>query len=296
MGIGIVIMGVLLFVSVLRLWSYDRQLKEWAEQLTQTDEYSNLRLGTSVRSRAFLRCCRAMNHRLENGQQARIRLENMSRELKYTVSCVSHDIRTPLTGAMGYLQLLENTPDAARQKEYISIIRRRMEDLEGLLEELFLFSKLSNEEYSIECSETAPFPVLCDVLAGFYYRLTAAGVEPAVEFGEEERGVWGSEEALRRIFSNLLQNALRYGSGRLEIKRQGNRITFTNPVKQPETLDADRLFDRFYRSDAARHTGGAGLGLASVKGLMEKMGGSAAAAVEAGQLTIILEFKAPGNL
>lgn len=85
-------------------------------------------------------------------------------------------------------------------------------------------------------------------------------------------------------------------AGRLEIKRQGNRITFTNPVKQPETLDADRLFDRFYRSDAARHTGGAGLGLASVKGLMEKMGGSAAAAVEAGQLTIILEFKAPGNL
>lgn len=56
------------------------------------------------------------------------------------------------------------------------------------------------------------------------------------------------------------------------------------------------LFDRFYRSGAARHTGGAGLGLASVKGLMEKMGGSAAAAVEAGQLTIILEFKAPGNL
>lgn len=107
MGIGIVIMGVLLFVSVLRLWSYDRQLKEWAEQLTQTDEYSNLRLGTSVRSRAFLNCCRAVNERLERGQQARIRQESMSRELKFTISCVSHDIRTPLTGAAGYLQLLE---------------------------------------------------------------------------------------------------------------------------------------------------------------------------------------------
>ena len=154
-------LGAALLLSLLRLWRCERQLKDWAEQLEETDENSNLRLGTSVRSRAFLRCCRAMNHRLENGQQARIRLENMSRELKYTVSCVSHDIRTPLTGAMGYLQLLENTPDAARQKEYISIIRRRMEDLEGLLEELFLFSKLSNEEYSIECSETAPFPVLC---------------------------------------------------------------------------------------------------------------------------------------
>lgn len=110
-------LGAALLLSLLRLWRCERQLKDWAEQLEETDENSNLRLGTSVRSRAFLRCCRAMNHRLENGQQARIRLENMSRELKYTVSCVSHDICTPLTGAMGYLQLLENTPDAARQKE-----------------------------------------------------------------------------------------------------------------------------------------------------------------------------------
>ena len=145
-------LGAALLLSLLRLWRCERQLKDWAEQLEETDENSNLRLGTSVRSRAFLRCCRAMNHRLENGQQARIRLENMSRELKYTVSCVSHDIRTPLTGAMGYLQLLENTPDAARQKEYISIIRRRMEDLEGLLEELFLFSGNSAIPRALRCA------------------------------------------------------------------------------------------------------------------------------------------------
>ena len=75
-------LGAALLLSLLRLWRCERQLKDWAEQLEETDENSNLRLGTSVRSRAFLRCCRAMNHRLENGQQARIRLENMSRELK----------------------------------------------------------------------------------------------------------------------------------------------------------------------------------------------------------------------
>lgn len=168
-------LGAALLLALLRLWRCERQLKDWAEQLEETDENSNLRLGTSVRSRAFLRCCRAMNHRLENGQQARIRLENMSRELKYTVSCVSHDIRTPLTGAMGYLQLLENTPDAARQKEYISIIRRRMEDLEGLLEELFLFSKLSNEEYSIECSKQRHSP--CSAMC---WQASITGLRPRV--------------------------------------------------------------------------------------------------------------------
>lgn len=289
-------LGAALLLCLLRLWRCERQLGDWAEQLEKTDENSNLRLGTSVRSHAFIRFCTAMNLRLEKGQQARIHLETMSREMKYTITCVSHDIRTPLTGAAGYLQLLENTSDAARQKEYISIIRRRMEDLEELLEELFLFSRLSNEEYRIECSETEPFPVLCDVLAGFYYKLTAAGMEPVVEFEEEERGIWGSQEALRRIFSNLLQNALRYGSGMLEIKRNKNKITFANCVRDPENLEADRLFDRFYRSDAARHAGGAGLGLASVKGLMEKMGGSAAASVKEGKLTIVLEFRAAEKL
>ena len=67
----------------------------------------------------------------------------MSRELKFTISCVSHDIRTPLTGAAGYLQLLENISDMDMQKNYLAIVRRRLEDLEGLLEELFLFTKLS---------------------------------------------------------------------------------------------------------------------------------------------------------
>lgn len=291
MGIGIVIMGVLLFVAVLRLWSYDRQLKEWAEQLTQTDEYSNLRLGTSVRSRAFLNCCRAVNERLERGQQARIRQESMSRELKFTISCVSHDIRTPLTGAAGYLQLLENISDMDMQKSYIAIVRRRLEDLEGLLEELFLFTKLSNEEYQIECEEIAPFPALCDVLAGFYHKLTEAGVEPELYFQEEGGKVQASAEALRRIFSNLIQNALRYGSGRLVIRQEGNAIYFANPVEHPEELDTERLFQRFYRADPSRHTGGAGLGLASVKGLMEKMGGSVSAAVHEGCLVVALYFQ-----
>lgn len=104
------------------------------------------------------------------------------------------------------------------------------------------------------------------MLAGFYHKLTEAGVEPELYFQEEGGKVQASAEALRRIFSNLIQNALRYGSGRLVIRQEGNAIYFTNPVEHPEELDTERLFQRFYRADPSRHTGGAGLGLASVKG------------------------------
>lgn len=129
------------------------------------------------------------------------------------------------------------------------------------------------------------------MLAGFYHKLTEAGVEPELYFQEEGGKVQASAEALRRIFSNLIQNALRYGSGRLVIRQEGKAIYFANPVEHPEELDTERLFQRFYRADPSRHTGGAGLGLASVKGLMEKMGGSVSAAVHEGCLVVALYFQ-----
>ena len=75
------------------------------------------------------------------------------------------------------------------------------------------------------------------------------------------------------------------------IRQEGKAIHFTNPVEHPEELDTERLFQRFYRADPSRHTGGAGLGLASVKGLMEKMGGSVGAAVREGCLVVTLYFQ-----
>ncbi len=295
----------LAFTSMLlavQLWRNERQLEEWAKDLSETDENSNLRLCTSVRSRGFLRACRAMNERLEKGRQARILQDRMSRELKTTISCVSHDIRTPLTGAAGYLQLLETEKDPEKQRRYAEVVRRRLNDLEGLLEELFLFTKLSGEEYHIVCEEMDPFPVFCEILAGFYQSLQAAGIEPQLRFPQmQEEGagsaadreccVYASGEALRRIFSNLIQNAVCYGSGGLRVEQEKERISFSNTVEHPETMDVNRLFEGFYRADPSRHTSGTGLGLASVKGLMEKMGGRAEAGLEGNTLTITLIFQ-----
>ena len=128
-------------IALLRLWSYRAQLLDMARMLEETPAESNLRLTVRMSGTAPRRLCRAINARLEEGRRLRREARQQEQERKYTMACISHDIRTPLAGAMGYLHLLEGEPD--RQPEYLAIVGKRLEELEGLLDELFLYTRLS---------------------------------------------------------------------------------------------------------------------------------------------------------
>ena len=111
-------------IAVLRLWSYRAQMLEMARVLEETPAQSNLRLTVRMPGAVPRRLCRAVNRRLEEGRQLRLETLNREQELKYTMACISHDIRTPLAGAMGYLQLLEGdcllyTSDAADEEVWV---------------------------------------------------------------------------------------------------------------------------------------------------------------------------------
>lgn len=276
-----------------------RQMRFWCRQLLENEPDSNQRLRTEIRGRTFRKFCMAVNERLETCQKAQVEAERADRELKYTISSVSHDIRTPLTGACGYLEILaaqvegetETQETAEQERKYISIIRRRLEELEQLLDELFLYTKLSQEEYIPECGPVCLYPVLCEVLAGNYLQIQESGITPEIFFEQENICVQADEEAVSRIFQNLLQNALRYGYGELHLVQKGGIVSFRNRVKEPQKLEPERLFERFYRADTARRKNGSGLGLSIVRQLTEKMGGSVRADLEGEMLTIEVRFR-----
>lgn len=277
-----------LVAALLRLHAYRAQMLEMARTLEETPAESNLRLTVRMSGTPARRLCRAINGRLESGRQLRTETLRAERERKYTMACISHDIRTPLAGAMGYLQLLDGEPE--RRQEYLGIVKKRLHELEALLEELFLYTRLLNGAAVPECAETAAFPPLCEVLADFYPRLEAAGIRPELRFEREDLRVWANRTALERIYRNLITNALRHGAGGLVISARAGEICFSNPLGAGPTPDADRLFERFYQSSAAREKGGAGLGLSIVRELMEQMQGSASAKIEDGMLQIRLSF------
>ncbi len=276
-------------IALLRLWAYRAQLLEMVRVLEETPPESNLRLTVRMSGAAPRRLCRAMNARLEEGRRLRLETQKREQELKYTMACISHDIRTPLAGAMGYLQLLEGEPD--RQTEYLGIVRKRLEELEPLLEELFLYTRLQGGALPLECGEMAALPPLWDALAEFYPQLEAAGVEPTLRFDREDLKVWASPEALGRVYRNLIANALRHGGRGLEVSGREGEICFSNELRPGPRPDPEHLFDRFYQSSPAQAKGGAGLGLSIVRELMARMGGRVSAQITGDILEIRLAFK-----
>ena len=276
-------------IVLLRLWAYRAQLLEMARVLEETPTESNLRLTVRMSGTAPRRLCQAVNARLEEGRRLRLETSRREQELKYTMACISHDIRTPLAGAMGYLQLLEGEPD--RQTEYLGIVRKRLEELEPLLEELFLYTRLQGGALPLECGEMAALPPLWDALAEFYPQLEAAGVEPALRFDREDLKVWASPEALGRVYRNLIANALRHGGRGLEVSGREGEICFSNELRPGPRPDPEHLFDRFYQSSPAQAKGGAGLGLSIVRELMARMGGRVFAQITGDILEIRLAFK-----
>ncbi len=276
-------------VALLRLWAYRAQLLEMAQVLEETPAESNLRLTVRMSGTAPRRLCQAVNARLEEGRQLRLETQKREQELKYTMACISHDIRTPLAGAMGYLQLLEGEPE--RQAEYLSIIQRRLEELEELLEELFLYTRLQSGSLPLECGAIAALPPLWDALAEFYPQFEAAGAAPELRFDREEMKILANPEALGRVYRNLIANALRHGDGGLTVSGRDGELCFSNQLPCGPRPDPEHLFDRFYQGGPARGSGGAGLGLSIVGELMERMEGRVSAEIDNDTLSIKLLFR-----
>lgn len=115
-----------LAAAALRLWAYRRQLLQMARLLEETPAESNLQLTVGMPGAAPRRLCRAVNRRLEEGRQLRLAAAESEKELKYTMACI---FRTPLAGALGYLELLEGEPE--RQQEYLAIVKGRLKELGG---------------------------------------------------------------------------------------------------------------------------------------------------------------------
>ena len=276
-------------IVLLRLWAYRAQLLEMVRVLEETPPESNLRLTVRMSGIAPRRLCQAVNARLEEGRRLRLETSRREQELKYTMACISHDIRTPLAGAMGYLQLLEGEPE--RQAEYLGIVQKRLDELDSLLDELFLYTRLQGGSLPLECGSMLALPLLWDALAEFYPQLTAAGVEPELLFDREDMTVWASPEALGRVYRNLIANALRHGGGGLTVSGGDGAICFSNELLPGSRPDPEHLFDRFYQGSPARGKGGAGLGLSIVRELMEQMDGQVSAQVTGDILEIKLLFR-----
>lgn len=217
-------------------------------------------------------------------------------ELKQAISNISHDIRTPMTSILGYIQFLEAdelTPE--NRKEYITIVKNGALRLKVLLEDLFELSVIEAADYSLKLEPIPLNDIVLEVLVGFYEEFNKKQIEPSISISENDLWVMGNSSAIQRIIENLTTNAIKHSIGNVTITLENNasfvELTVSNPAPQLKQEDLFHIFDRFYKADQARKEKGTGLGLFIAKSLMQKMDGDLTAELKENQLLMKCKWK-----
>ncbi|MDE6723046.1 MAG: HAMP domain-containing histidine kinase [Eubacterium sp.] len=211
-------------------------------------------------------------------------------ELKNAVTNISHDLRTPLTAIFGYLDLLQKYEKSEEVERYLNIISERCECLKGLTEELFKYSVIVTTDEVFDMEGIVMNHVLEESVAGYYATLVEHNINPVIDLPDEQVICFANRSALNRIFSNLLNNAVKYSNGDLHISlKENGEIVFSNTALGLDEVQVGKLFDRFYTVETARKS--TGLGLAISRTLAEQMGGSISAEYTDNRLKITLKLK-----
>lgn len=276
-----------LLIYLLILHSSIREVAEELEEKLRTD--TNTLISISVGSGSVQLLASRINAQLQALRKERLKLQTGNDELTTAVTNISHDLRTPLTAICGYLDLLEQEPQSEKSGRYLAVIRERTDSMRSLTEELFRYSVITATTDELHIEGVSLNDILEQSLAGFYGALSARGITPEIRMPEAAVIRELDAAALRRIFDNILSNAVKYSDGDLTIRlRPDGSVTFSNRASSLSRVQAERLFDRFYTVETARNS--TGLGLSIAKLLTEKMGGTITAEYESGHLQICIAF------
>lgn len=284
------IMAVVIVGLLIKLHSVRKSTREITDAFAKrlvTD--TNILIDVAGRDRHVRQLAAELNVQLRKLRELRHRYVQGDVELKNAVTNISHDLRTPLTAIQGYLDLLCQEDLSEDGIRYVEMIKNRTEHMNNLTEELFRYSVLLSEEKELAKKPVVLNAALEESVAGFYAVLTERKIQPEIRMPEEKVVRLLDVSALSRVFSNLLNNALKYSDGDLliELTKEGE-IIFSNRAKELDEVQVGKLFDRFYTVEAARKS--TGLGLSIAKTLVEQMEGSIAANYEEGRIKIIIFF------
>ncbi|WP_328150404.1 HAMP domain-containing sensor histidine kinase [Oceanobacillus caeni] len=222
----------------------------------------------------------------------RVRFE---REQKQAIANISHDLRTPLTSILGYIQMAEEDDvTAAERKELLSIANKRAKRLEMLLKDFFELSIIESTDHQLKSERINLRSITIDVLMSFYDRFYERNMEPTIHIPESDVFIMADESAVTRVIENLISNAISHSDGNIIISLEERdfmvALVVKNDAHSLTEQDVDFMFDRFYRADQSRSGKSTGLGLSIVKSFMEKMNGTIMGQLSDGQLSIVCEW------
>ena len=269
-----------------------RELKKQIDFLIDRDTQTEIMVEQTDRPIQDLAA--SINHLLKKYRSMGQEIERSDALFRDTITSLSHDLRTPLATANGYIQLLQEQDLTGEQKEYVTIAGERISAVKLLLDQLFEFARIEADELKLNCRNTDIHSVLRDVVASYYGDFEQKKCIPHIAIPSTPAIIWGDPDALTRIFSNVVYNALAHGEGNYQIiaalEKSQTVITIENASNSIQQEDVPHLFDRFYTTDQSRTKKTTGLGLAIAQRLVPRMDGKISASLQNGIFTIQIVF------
>ena len=229
-----------------------------------------------------------------NAVDERIQSERFKAEL---ITNVSHDLKTPLTSIINYVDLLEKEDlHNETAQEYLEVLERQSSRLKKLIEDLIEASKASTGNLPVHLERLEAGIFMTQTVGEFEEKTKAAGLDLVIEKPETPVYIMADSRHFWRVIDNLMNNICKYAQSgtrvyiNLEVKEAQVSITFRNTSKYPLNISSDELMERFVRGDASRNTEGSGLGLSIANSLMDLMGGTFRLYVDGDLFKVVLGF------
>ena len=290
---------------------YIRKLRRSIQQVTSgnygvqceveyDDELGSLAANINVLSKTLL-AKEKESEKLKEKERAALDIErNAERQKNELITNVAHDLRTPLTTIVGYLELIKD--DTALSKEdvhkYSGIAYEKSIRLQEMMDDLFEFTKLDNADIKLNKSMINLSGLIMQMTDEFYPSFKDCNITPIVDLPEENIYVQGDGQLLARVFDNLISNALKYGYHNTDLKIEvsgDEKYAIVKVINHGDTIaseDIPLLFNKFYRTDSSRNskTGGTGLGLAITKNIVDLHHGDISVTSDDQITTFIVKF------
>ncbi|MBX4266684.1 sensor histidine kinase [Clostridium estertheticum] len=219
-----------------------------------------------------------MRCRLKESVELQLQYEDNRKEL---ISNISHDLKTPVTAIKGYVEGIRDgvadTPE--KMEKYINTIYKKTRDIDKMIDELFLFSKLDLNKLTFDFEKVDIKSYLSDIIDELKFDLEGSNIDMIlIDEAKDKTAIVADREKLRRVIINIVQNSVKYmdkenGTIQIILKELGGNVQLEIKDNGPGISKAalSFIFDRFYRADPSRNsrTGGNGLGLAIAKSIIE---------------------------
>ncbi|WP_231279995.1 sensor histidine kinase, partial [Clostridium botulinum] len=293
----ICILMIIIIILFIHLMLTKKEIRNIEKQLKNINENNeNNKLTISLINKDIEKLGKSINDTLDLKRQSESNNIRLQGQLKKTIANMSHDLRTPLTSIIGYIQFCKlDDIDEKEKNEFLDIAEKRANSLKELLNDFYELSLIESLDYEIKLEKINISRILQEILLGRYSDFLERDLDPKIQIQNDNIHIIGDKKSIERVIENLLSNSIKYAKENLKvylgIEKETVILKISNTVDHLDSLDVEKIFDRFYMADKNRSGKGTGLGLSIVRSLIEKMNGSIEANKHERVLNICCRFK-----